>query len=461
MRRAVRYVAAAVIAVAGNCIAAPPQEGVTLALQGAGPYYTLHMTMAQQGQATTADLSDMQVLNGRGEALPFAWLPPRPDSAEQHSQAVPVFKLPGPASGGKAGPSRSWMLDTRQVKGSLLKLDLVLPETARGVYTLSVEASSDLQRWHGVQNAVQVLALEHQGKHLARTGIDLNGVRAGYLRLSALKHSVLPELQSARVTSVSTQVVPQPMQWSEAIAAASCGAHHCDYLLPRNVPLEQVQFQLSEANTLATVDLLGQVETSALTEHRRRHRLHNPVKALRHKSEPAASAASATTWVPLASSSVYWLVRQPEGDLRSGPLWLSGGLYPLLRVQTPGPVSQLGPTPPTLRVGAHTRSLVFLARGPTPYRLVWGNQRPEQTAMTLSQLLPTRQPSDALPQHVATPVAAAPVVAAAAPASVAASTPAAPAGNKPWLWAVLLAVLALMGFMAFTLLRKPPDDAAA
>ena len=48
---------------------------------------------------------------------------------------------------------------------------------------------------------------------------------------------------------------------------------------------------------------------------------------------------------------------------------------------------------------------------------------------------------------------------ASAPAS---STPPAPpsTGHAPWLWAALLAGLALMGGMAWTLLRKPATSAA-
>jgi hypothetical protein len=124
----------------------------------------------------------------------------------------------------------------------------------------------------------------------------------------------------------------------------------------------------------------------------------------------------------------------------------------MLRVQTPGPVNQLGPKPPALRVGAHTRSLVFLARGPAPYRLVWGNSKPDQTAMTMAQLLPARQAADPLPQDLAV-VAAMPVVAAASVSASAAAAPA-PADRSVWLWAALLVGLGVMGLMAWSLLRK-------
>jgi hypothetical protein len=165
--------------------------------------------------------------------------------------------------------------------------------------------------------------------------------------------------------------------------------------------------------------------------------------------------AGATSWVEIGGGSVYRLARPGETDVRSSPLWLTGGVYPMLRVQTPGPVSQLGPNPPTLRVAAHTRSLVFLARGPAPYRLVWGNAKPDQSAMTLAQLLPARQSGDPLPQDLAI-VAALPVAAAAAASPVASAPAAVAADRSAWLWAALLAGLALMGAMAWSLLRKRP-----
>jgi hypothetical protein len=43
---------------------------------------------------------------------------------------------------------------------------------------------------------------------------------------------------------------------------------------------------------------------------------------------------------------------------------------------------------------------------------------------------------------------------------VTAPAPAAPDSKPVWLWAVLLAGLAAMGFMAWSLLRKAPKQAA-
>jgi hypothetical protein len=102
------------------------------------------------------------------------------------------------------------MLDTRQVRAACLKLDLTLPPAARGVYSLSVEASADLQHWHGVQSAVQVLSLEHQGQRLASTGIDLDGVRPGLPAPDGARPQPAARAAVGRGDECQHQIVPQP-----------------------------------------------------------------------------------------------------------------------------------------------------------------------------------------------------------------------------------------------------------
>ncbi|HJW11836.1 MAG TPA: DUF3999 family protein, partial [Albitalea sp.] len=44
-----------------------------LILQGSAPYYGLRVPLAVQMQTRNADLSDLRVLNARGEPMPYAW----------------------------------------------------------------------------------------------------------------------------------------------------------------------------------------------------------------------------------------------------------------------------------------------------------------------------------------------------------------------------------------------------
>lgn len=437
--------------------AADAAHSAELALHGDGPYHLLQLPMSLQSRAASPALRDIQVLNARGEAVPFAWVEALPGTAEEHEQTVPMFKLPGPASGTKATPPRSWMIDTRAVSGCMLKLDLTLPESARGVYSLAVETSDDLQQWRTLLSAAQVVSLEHQGQRLESTSIDLGGVRGKYLRLTALTRSLLPELQSARVTSVTAQAATRPVQWSEPLKPIACGTDHCDYALPRNVPLEEIQWQLAEVNTLARAQLSAEVDASLPPQvHHRLHHLRHPLRTLREKSMAATEAAAGKAWLDLLSTNLYWL-HPAEGEVHSGPVWLDGGFYSALRIRTSGPISLLGVSPPTLRLGARTPTLLFLARGPAPFRLAWGDERSAQPPVSLSELMPARKAADPLPSGTAEVVFAA----ASAPASAAASMPASspaprPAMNKPvWLWTALLTGLAAMGFMAWSLLRRP------
>lgn len=455
----------AFLLIAAACASAQAAQTMELLLKGDGPYYTVVVPLSLRSRSSSPDLRDLQVLNGRSEPIPFAWIEALPGTAQESEQIVPVFKVPGPASGAKATAPRSWVLDTRTVKGSMLSLELRLPDTVRGLYSLRVETSDDLQQWHQVQDAAQVVSLEHQGQQLASMGIDMNGSRGKYVRLTALNHSLLPELKDAKVTSVVEQAELRPVQWSDAIAPTACAADHCDYAIPKNVPLEQLRWQLAEPNTLARVAVLGQVDTAIEPQmheryHRHRHLLHaHPLRKLREKNAGLVQAPSVPQWAELGSTTVYWL-RPSEGEVKSGPLWLGGGFYSGLRVQTQGPVSLLGSTPPMLRVGARTPMLVMLARGPGPYRLqMTDDPKAAAAAMSLNDLMPSRKPADPLPSGTAsvieslatamTPVPAKPVPAAPS------TKPARDESTTFWLWAALLAGLAAMGGMAWTLLKKP------
>ncbi|MEO8155535.1 MAG: DUF3999 family protein, partial [Rhizobacter sp.] len=233
---------------------------------------------------------------------------------------------------------------------------------------------------------------------------------------------------------------------------------YCDYALPRHLPLERLEWKLADANTLAPVELLAQYEageagtTTSTPTHHHHHLIRGSLHELRRKTEPAPTGVL-PAWQPLQHTTVYWL-RLPEGEVRSPELRMGAGFATQLRVQPAGGMVQLGAKPPTIRVGAHAASLVFLAREPAPYRLAWGGADATST-LPLAQLMPTRQAGDALPTDTATVQIAPTVLVAASQASTLASAaPAAPAASrKLWLWVALLAALGLMGFMAWSLLR--------
>ena len=457
-------------------VAAPSDAAsrLPLTLSGTGPYYTLDIDAPARQLSASTSLSDLRVRNGAGEAMAFAWVetaspPPAPQRVPAHLYKVPL--PPADAASARtddAPPRQAWIVDTRDDNEDLLHLDLALEHDTQGVYTLRIEASGDLQHWRTLQEDAQLVQLQAlpqvgaagtletlaEREHLSANGIDLDNVPARYLRLTTARRSAIPPLVSASVTRAPHRPPPAPLEWSAPIAAASCEETSCDYALPRNTPVAAVQVAPADVDTIGQVMVLGQVDTSHQPPPRH-SLLRGSLHALRLKAERSAEHAG-LAWESASIASVYWL-SQPSGapDLHSPPVRLEGATWQALRLETFGPISQLGHAAPTIRIGVRQRQLVFVARGAGPFMLARATSAEPSAPMTLDALMPGRAPDAALPaaSAVVTPAAAS-ATAASAPATTVAPA-AASTSHAPWLWAALLAGLALMGAMAWSLLRKP------
>lgn len=435
-----------------------------LQLKGEGAYYTLRVPLDVRAQAQSAELSDLRVLNGAGDAVPYAWVDGDPATVATPSrQSVPLFKAPAAAASSVTPAQQgAWIVDLRAVKGAPQELQLGIAPGTNGIFPFVLEASDDLQQWRTLQSEAQLVALQHQGLRLERSSFELGGHPRGYLRLRPVPGSPPAPLTTAHVTSLMHRADLPDWQWSDALSPAECKPEHCDYVLPRHLPLQRVEFTLAQSNTLARVQLLAQPDEEpvpAKSRVRHHHPVREHLKAIRHKETPTPARQDDTFW-PLTTGTVYALNLQGS-DVRSTVMALQGGQYRKLRVQPTGGMAQLGPLPPKLRVAGRAASLVFLARGPGPYRLAWEQTSPP-VSLPLSQLMPGRRVDDPLPEATAViaPPAAPAVVAPAPSAPASAAVAPAPANHKLWLWGALLGALALMGFMAWSLLKpasKPAD----
>ena len=468
--------AACALCCAITASAADSAAPLPLTLSGTGPYYTLRVTMAARQVSGLPGLADLRVRNAAGDAMAFAWAE-LPASAPQ-PQRVParLYKVPAPpvsAASAAEDPARqSWIVETHADGQDLLQLELDLERGTQGAYTLLIEAGDDLQHWHMVRTNAQlvqlqalpqvgaagVLATQAGREQLKSDPLDLDDVPARYLRLTTAPRSAVPPLVSATITRTPHRPAPPPLEWSEPIAASSCDANSCEYPLPRNVPVDAVQIAPADVDTIGQVIVSGRVDP-AQAPPVRRSLLHGSLHALRVKAGGAAQRAG-PAWDGAGVVNVYWLTQASGApDLHSAPLRLYGTSWTALRLETFGPISQLGRSAPTIRIGVRPRQLVFVARGAGPFVLARAEPKEMTTPLSLGQLMPTRGTTDAtLPEStaaVATPASGPASVSAAASIASSARAAAASSSNSPWLWAALLAGLALMGAMAWSLLRKP------
>ncbi|RZL08890.1 MAG: DUF3999 family protein [Rubrivivax sp.] len=118
--------------------------------------------------------------------------------------------------------------------------------------------------------------------------------------------------------------------------------------------------------------------------------------------------------------------------------------------------------PPAIQVATRSRTLVFLAQGPPPYRLQWAGPTALPADLPMDRLVPAASgaaplPSPALlsdPTEMRRVAAAQPI---AKPSPIAAPASTETLGGMPkvwWLWAALLVGIVLMACMARSLLSS-------
>jgi len=469
---AARLTLALACAHASVAAAADGAASLPLTLSGTGPYYVLDIDAQARRLSGAPGLGDLRVRNAAGETMAFAWVDPPQPAATQQRVPARIYTVPLPPADtastatAEAPQRQAWIVDTRNTGDDLLRLELGLERDTQGVWTLRIEAGDDLQHWRTLQQDAQLvqlqalpqvgaagtLASQAERERLASTGIDLDERPARYLRLTTAPRSAIPPLVSAAVVRSAHRPAPPPLEWSDPIAASGCEASSCDYALPANTPVAALQVAPSDIDTIGEVTVLGQLD-AGVTPSPRRSLLRGSLHALRDKAR-RASPAPGPAWDNAGVASVYWL-SQPAGasDLHSPPLRLDDAHWRALRIETFGPITQLGHAAPTIRIAAHRRQLVFVARGAPPFALVRTGAGETSAAMSLDGLMPGRAADAPLP---AASAALAPAPVASAPAAPPSTAPAAaPASRAGWLWGALLAGLALMAAMAWSLLRKP------
>lgn len=419
---------------------------VPLALSGEGPWYRLALPLEIQLQARQTDLSDLRVFNAAGQAQAYALVRETARSREHSTTDVKWFPLYNAADDNERAPSvrvqssangtlvqvqpssrleageeelRGWLLDASAIKAPLQQLILDWTSERDGFQRFTIEASDDLQHWQAWGEG-QVARLTFADERVEQHEVSLPGQPARYLRLLWESPSSAPVLTSAQLQSGSRESLPLPLVWSQPLAGSTTKAGQYTWQLPMGLNVEQVQVELSQANSLAPVTLAGR----------------------RESSQP---------WQSLGSGLLYRLTQNGQ-DVLQNQLQLSGQTVQQLKLTVDERGGGLGAQAPALRFAVRPTQVVFLARGEGPYSLALGNATMKAASLPLATLVPDYKPSRLATLGTAT------LSGAATSTPVTAATPATIETNwkKIGLWAVLLISVLVLAGMALSLLRKPP-----
>jgi hypothetical protein len=443
MKRFARLLAACVLvtgvplAVAGDPDGSSPNDfAYRMQVNGTADSaaYRVALPLALYEKIVHADLSDLRVFNAAGEQVPFAVERPSSGTVSNAAAALSLFPLQDDSSatldavrvtiesgrsainvqtGGPIPPTgriNTYLVDGRSLDAPVAALRLEWPEDAADFAgRVRVEASDSLGGWRPVAGAEPVANLHSGAGRLVEQRVEFSPTKAKYWRLSWVGPAA-PFVLTAVLAEPARQNV-DARHTSRTVSAAPSKkvAGEFEYDLGARLPVDRVNLELPDANTVVDVELLSRAYVSDAWHTVRRCGFYR----LKSDGEELRNGPVAVAW----NTDRHWL-------LRTNPK--SGGL---------------GSVAPHLVVEWVPHEVVFVARGTGPFYVAYGSATAGSAAVSLA----------VLPKSVS--IAPASLSEPQALGGDARLTP--PPEPYAWkaalLWVVLIAGAALLAWMAFRL----------
>jgi Protein of unknown function (DUF3999) len=445
---------AALVVVAANAGDEPAfRYGAPITVSSPGAFVQLPLPASAYGRSASANLADLRIVDARGERVPFAVLAPRQPEAQTTEQqrdatlyplptkpaadgtwAAPiditidgdrinVRRLPAGTTAAPVAQSAGWLFDLGE-----RPRDAPAPQSLRLAWSgpaefsaaFRFETSDNLRDWRAGGSG-QLMALASPTGALTQPTLVLGASPGRFVRLVWADAATAPQLTAAKVVAEQhgRKVLDAP---TELTLVASPPANEADapraldFDLGGTLPVAQLELRWSRGTQVAPVR----------------------VQTRDRSTEP---------WRELASAVFYRLERGSEVST-SPPLALNTTAR-FVRVLPDARAGVLDATQTRLVVQAPLARLVFAAQGQPPYTLHAGAAVTQPSALPLAALVPSideereRLGSAWLGEWRE--------VAAVAQAEQAQQQRAA---LRPWLlWSVLLAGVAVLGFMVWRLTR--------
>lgn len=402
-------------------------------------------------------LDDLDVANATGDTVPAALLPAQ-SVASRSGERIPLpwFPLPSSTRRGaddialqverdadgsvrrvearvaaarmseardaEAAQAASWLVDASRIERRIVALWLEWEPPASPLdVSYRVDGSDDLRVWRVLQAQSPLVDLARDGDRLQQRRIPVDG-QARYLRLSPAGGS-----GGLQLSAVHAELAPVAMDtawyWQdiEGRAVEDRGTTHYVFELDGRFPVARADL------------VLPGNQAGEWTLHSRDD-----------ASQP---------WVRRAGPWVFFRVGGDGSGEQSAPQALTATVRDRHWRLTG---SARPPQPPTLRLGWQPETVVFIAQGPPPYRLLAGSAEAVRAGAPVAQLL------DAIRRqrgHDWQPAAATLGTAAELAGARALQPKAPPRDWTSWLlWSLLVAGALLVAAFAISLLRARQGD---
>lgn len=429
------------------------QWPLTLGQEAAGAY-RVELDRSVYQQLQSPQLKDLEVINAAGVAVaaslfdadqPLAksttrvdvpWFPLPLDSTPQSRDITSISEIAADGSlrrvvmqgSGESTPdqaSNEYLIDTSRLQQAVQALQVTWAAGQAPFDRLyRVTASDDLKHWRTVQEEGHLVELQNNGERILKDRIELDQVKARYLRLVPLQKNQ----RALALTGVRAELVPlsveQAWQWEEikgTRVVEQDGGEVFVYKIDGRFPFQR-----------ADVLLPGNSSNEWILKSR--------------DSEEAEWQFAAAPWMAFQVEGGGTASRSPPQPLEGLNRDRYWRLLPKQAIQGEVPVLKLGYRPEVV---------VFLAQGNAPYALVAGSARAQRAEAPLPQLVEALRAQRGASWQPATATLGEGVALAGEQALVPAPVE---RDWKAWLlWALLIGGALIVAGFAFSLLKKPAD----
>ncbi len=418
-------------------------DGFSIDAPAGAAVYRLTLGEEVYRSARHADLGDLRVFNGSGEAVPHSLLRSGSRKASPLGQQTlpfyPLYENSDHGAGGtvhiaiaadgsivdlKTPPDdserlRAYIVDTGQSTASIAGLDLEWLRPAAGFLgTVAVSSSSDLGAWRAVGSAT-LADLDHGGHRLQQRHIELLQPLERYLRIDwpaghddmalASVHARLQALDPVRAeqwSGVSGEAAPDPERGFRFDALAA-------------LPVNRVRIVLDQDNTLVQLRWYSRNAPGALW--------HDHGSAVAYRLNLDGTSLISPDLALGTRRDRYWRVEVVDGD-----------------------AAALG-RKPRLELGWQPDELRFMARGEPPFQLAVGALERSDPGPGVDSLLAGFD--DAQRAALIMDATLGPRHTLGGAAALRAAAPPIP-WQRYLLWSVLIAAVLMLARMALNLYRE-------
>jgi Protein of unknown function (DUF3999) len=460
--RKVFMVSAWLVAAAASAADEPAfRYSAPITVSSPGAFVQLPLPAAAYGRSASSNLADLRIVDARGERVPFAVLAPRQPEAQTTEQQRDATLYPLPAkpaadgtwtapievtvdgdrisvkrlASGTAGTtvapattSAGWLFDLGERKRddpAPQSLRIAWSGPAEFTAAFRFDTSDDLRQWRSGGSG-QLMALASPSGPLVQPTLVLGANPGRFVRLVWTDAASAPQVSAAKVIAAQhgSKVLDAPVIIVASPSAEPAGKTAADEAAQR-----ALHFDLGGTLPITQVDLRWTSGTL--------------VAPVRLQARDDANAA----WRELGAAVFYRLERGTE-VASSPPLPVTAHAR-YVRVLPDPRAAALDAAQTQLVVQAPLASLVFAAQGQPPYTLQAGAKVTAPSALPVASLVPSLDKERE--RFGSATLGQCSEVSAVARAEQAQQQRAA---LRPWLlWSVLLAGVAVLGFMVWRLAR--------